>query len=265
LFANQEKLKASQKTLILGTMITTCHMTNMGLRTLLNEHRVPLESEELETDKLLKGLISNLRKIKKNRVIAEQKRVIPLKKGIHPAGRNSFDHDSESSMSLPSHRQNGLLGQTEDDCLVNSVLAELLAEDDWIELVKRQVQNNLMTMQERHSHLPQTEKVARLVQDIIWRIKAVCGSDVSTAGTPYDDLASKSKLAARLLALGYFLHKFGYKQVILACTELPIAWEILNALDPANLLDLQSIDPAVLLAQELRKVLGVPEISKQVV
>ena len=85
-----------------------------------------------------------------------------------------------------------------------------------------------------------------LVQEIIWRVKAVHDSDVSTA-PEYPQLFSPEVLRERVETLAARLEELGLDCVILACTELPIAFENYLSRTPSFV----AVDPATLVAERI--------------
>ncbi|MBD3279352.1 MAG: hypothetical protein GF390_01425 [Candidatus Pacebacteria bacterium] len=94
-------------------------------------------------------------------------------------------------------------------------------------------------------------KLAELVQEIIWRVKAIQGSDVSTAPQYSGELTDQAIFDQQLLLLAQELKKLKISTVILGCTELPFAFERLTQLNPKLMFNL--IDPADLVGQALAK------------
>lgn len=96
------------------------------------------------------------------------------------------------------------------------------------------------------------EDLLELVQQIIWRVKAVQGSDTITApiyNPPNDD---KETLKERVLELDAYLRKLGVEQVMMGCTELPDAFNIL--VEELGLeLPYELVDPATLVAEEIKR------------
>lgn len=81
-----------------------------------------------------------------------------------------------------------------------------------------------------------------LVQEIIWRVKGATGSDVTTASKTIDYIDSKEVLNDKTHELFEKLKKLEFKEVVLACTELPIAFE-----EYKDNPDIKFIDPATLI------------------
>jgi len=79
-----------------------------------------------------------------------------------------------------------------------------------------------------------------LVQEIIWRVKAITGSDVSSAEKYLGkNLRSREELEKSMQKLGSILRRLNRHRVILGCTELPLAfcWHPLKGIegiDPAS-------------------------------
>ena len=86
-----------------------------------------------------------------------------------------------------------------------------------------------------------------LVQEIIWRVKAVTSSDITTAPAEIRDISSREILKEKINILADELLQHNIKTVILACTELPIA--INGYLDKSKKDIIEFIDPASLIAE----------------
>lgn len=86
-----------------------------------------------------------------------------------------------------------------------------------------------------------------LAQEVIWRVKGVTGADVTTADPAIEDITSKEKLIdkTRLLVVG--LKENGLTQMIMGCTELPIA--IKDYATPTDKRGMEFIDPAEAVAK----------------
>lgn len=94
-------------------------------------------------------------------------------------------------------------------------------------------------------------EMQRLTQEIIWRVKAVYGDDVSTAFDDLVEIASKTVLTEKLNELLVNLEKSGISKVILGCTELPLGVDKFLAKDWKNKITM--IDPAHQLALDLQQ------------
>ena len=81
-----------------------------------------------------------------------------------------------------------------------------------------------------------------LVQEIVWRVKGSTGSDVTTASNTIQNIESNEILKARTHKLFEKLKELQFREVILACTELPIAFQ-----EYKNNSDIEFIDPAALI------------------
>jgi glutamate racemase len=91
----------------------------------------------------------------------------------------------------------------------------------------------------------------RLVQEIIWRVKMMQGSDTTTAPIyeePLDDLEALKK---KLELLNSLLSDLGIEEVIMGCTELPHAFSMLKELSDKEL-KYTLIDPAHLVADKIK-------------
>ena len=91
-----------------------------------------------------------------------------------------------------------------------------------------------------------------LVQEIIWRVKAVTGSDITTATADIKDISNQEILKEKTDILIDNLLRHNIKTVVLACTELPIA--VNNYLDKFKKEDFEFIDPADLITKYLTRV-----------
>src|SRR3989339_2254239 len=95
------------------------------------------------------------------------------------------------------------------------------------------------------------EKVQDLVQEIIWRVKGVEGSDVTGAGNLVNkNIKDENILKKRVKHLVWELNGLNIKSVVLGCTELPIAFS--KYLDPDYELRFETVDPVVKLADYLK-------------
>ncbi len=98
------------------------------------------------------------------------------------------------------------------------------------------------------------------LQEIIWRTKAVSGSDISTAWH-INKIYSKDILIYRTTDLLEKLQKYKLTSLILGCTELPIAFQML----PKDILEQFMIyDPAVFVANTIARAIRVKKNSEQV-
>ncbi len=95
------------------------------------------------------------------------------------------------------------------------------------------------------------------VQEIIWRTKAVLGSDVSTASGEISDIKNPMILRLRMQHLVGELRAHKITSIILGCTELPIAFE--KYIDQKLLIDFELIDPAEVLASYITKQVSAKE------
>lgn len=101
-------------------------------------------------------------------------------------------------------------------------------------------------------------KLRGLVQELIWRVKAVGGLDVSTA-PKYGDLFSREALIDRGEYFIELLKKKELYKVVLVCTELPVLHKILveerviQKIDPLSKFNF--IDPAELVVESIKRVL----------
>jgi len=91
-----------------------------------------------------------------------------------------------------------------------------------------------------------------LVQEIIWRVKAVTGSDITTSTADIKDISNQEILKEKTDILIDNLLRHNIKTVVLACTELPIA--VNNYLDKFKKEDFEFIDPADLITKYLTRV-----------
>lgn len=94
----------------------------------------------------------------------------------------------------------------------------------------------------------EAESELNLVQEIIWRVKAIQGSDVSTCLSSYEQIFNTEILIERIGLLKKILDNIGVSRVILACTELPFAFELMKKNFSDNF---KIIDPADLIAQDI--------------
>ncbi len=102
-----------------------------------------------------------------------------------------------------------------------------------------------------------TDSDLDLVQEIIWRVKADQGSDVSSA-PKFNEPFNKDVLLDKLKQLNERLIALGIQEVIMGCTELPDAFQLLkenmNEALPYNL-----IDPAKLVGLALKRQMSEPK------
>ena len=96
-----------------------------------------------------------------------------------------------------------------------------------------------------------TEEDLNLVQEIIWRIKAFQGSDTSTAPNYSTPLNNKEYLNQKIEQLFNRLNELKIKEVILGCTELPEAFDIMAA---RHKLTFTTINPADLVAKQILQI-----------
>lgn len=92
------------------------------------------------------------------------------------------------------------------------------------------------------------------IQEIIWRVKATQGSAYSTAPYYEGALDDQDILDNKLIKLAHSLNEAKLKEVIMGCTELPIAFARLRKLVPD--FDIKTIDPAVAVANCVKKELN---------
>ena len=85
------------------------------------------------------------------------------------------------------------------------------------------------------------DDLAKLVQQIIWHVKAIGGDDTSTSGISIDELLNPKIFDQRILQLGQSLQLLGHKTFIVGCTELPYAFKHLHRLMPNY--HFKTIDP----------------------
>lgn len=90
-----------------------------------------------------------------------------------------------------------------------------------------------------------------LVQEIIWRIKARQGSNVSTAPIYEERLDDEHALIQKLRKLNELLTTMGIDDVIMGCTELPEAFKIMSQI-PEIEINYTLIDPATLVAKKIK-------------
>lgn len=92
------------------------------------------------------------------------------------------------------------------------------------------------------------EELQHICQEIVWRVKAVSGDD-STTAFKMKNINSPEILTARTNELINKLTAAGISQVVLGCTELPIAFD--KYADPKRKKQLAMIlDPAVAVARQ---------------
>ena len=92
-------------------------------------------------------------------------------------------------------------------------------------------------------------RLTHLVQEIIWRIKATAGDDVSTASKEITQISDPKILDTKILNLGKQLQKLKLNRIIMGCTELPYAFSRLKNLLPSYQPTL--FDPAIFVADIL--------------
>lgn len=92
-------------------------------------------------------------------------------------------------------------------------------------------------------------EVQDVVQRIIWRTKAVTGADTKAAPANIEDMANAGKLREDVKWIVRELKRLGIKEVVLGCTELPIAFGYINEEEKTSL---TLVDPAVAVAEKLR-------------
>lgn len=90
-----------------------------------------------------------------------------------------------------------------------------------------------------------------LVQEIIWRVKAVTNADTSSAPEYAGNLASEEELDDKVRFLLEELDSKKINQVILGCTELPIAFDRAKKFGFDHI---KQIDPAMVVAEEIVRV-----------
>lgn len=83
-----------------------------------------------------------------------------------------------------------------------------------------------------------------LTQEVIWRVKGMTGAEIGTAMSEVRNIKSEEALRTKVIELLDGLRNAGVKEVILGCTELPMAFEDyasgesrtgVNLIDPARL------------------------------
>jgi aspartate/glutamate racemase len=92
-------------------------------------------------------------------------------------------------------------------------------------------------------------RAQKVVQEIIWRVKAVFGADVTTAHA-MEEIRNSTILRDRVTLLGDLLQLSGVRRIILGCTELPIAVHAMGK--PYSFKGIEVFDPAALLAVYLK-------------
>ncbi len=95
-------------------------------------------------------------------------------------------------------------------------------------------------------------ELLRLVQEIIWRVKAVQGSDTSTAPIYKEAINDENVLRKKLEELNNLLETLDVEEVIMSCTELPDAFQILTDCLGTNT-NYKLIDPATLVASAIKQ------------
>ena len=91
-------------------------------------------------------------------------------------------------------------------------------------------------------------QVQDVVQRIVWRTKGVTGADPRTASADIDDIGDPAKLRDDVAWVVGQLQQLGVRNVVLGCTELPIAFGIASGEEKSGL---NLIDPAVSVAEIL--------------
>lgn len=91
-------------------------------------------------------------------------------------------------------------------------------------------------------------EIQDVVQRIVWRTKGVTGADTKTASADIVDIESPEKLREDVIWLIGQLKHLGTREVVLGCTELPIAFGYAGEEEKAGL---KFIDPAVAVAEML--------------
>jgi len=93
-----------------------------------------------------------------------------------------------------------------------------------------------------------TDNDLELVQEIIWRVKAIQGSDTSTAPKKYEgQLDDEKTLRKKVKELEEIIQQLGISEIVMGCTELPTAF--LQYGDSSRTFNL--VNPAELVAQEI--------------
>lgn len=104
-----------------------------------------------------------------------------------------------------------------------------------------------------------SEELQHMVQEAVWRIKKIGGSDISTAfeNVKNEDLSldEQVKMVRELgVVIGTKLKEIGRDTAVLACTELPILFfRYMTNEDRAKFEGLTLIDPATVLAEYIKK------------
>ena len=90
--------------------------------------------------------------------------------------------------------------------------------------------------------------IQELVQELTWRVKGVTGADISSAPNYLVCLKNRDELDRKIKLLTFDLKDKEINEVILGCTELPIAFKRAKklGLQTANL-----IDPAYIVAEKI--------------
>lgn len=89
-------------------------------------------------------------------------------------------------------------------------------------------------------------EIQDVVQRIVWRTKGVTGADTRTVSADIVDIESPQKLREDVSWLTNRLREYGMKEVVLGCTELPIAFGYVSEGERSGL---NLIDPAVAVAE----------------
>jgi glutamate racemase len=82
-----------------------------------------------------------------------------------------------------------------------------------------------------NTETPDFQNIQAVTQEIIWRTKAVYGSDYSTADTAMmaaGDMTSEAALKSKVKELVRLLGAQGETSVLLGCTELPQAFKTMS-------------------------------------
>ena len=98
-------------------------------------------------------------------------------------------------------------------------------------------------------HLDHLQEIA---QEVIWRVKGVTGADVTTADPTIEDITSKDKLKDKTRQLVEGLKENGLTQVIMGCTELPIAFKAYST--AADKKGMELIAPADCVAEIVERI-----------
>ena len=86
-----------------------------------------------------------------------------------------------------------------------------------------------------------------LTQEILWRTKAVTGANIATSGLNHiPDLDNPEILKQKVLQLARLLKQNNITHIALGCTELPIAFSMVDH-------GLKTEDPAAAVAEEAKR------------